>query len=305
MDQQVNSNGQLIPLNHLALIAVSGQDNANFLQGQLSCDINALADLQASLAAFCNPKGRVISTLLVLKFQEMFWLILPAGLVDSVLQKLQRYVLRAKVSLNGSDAGWQLFGWQGEAVQSWGNAAAAAYGLDDALLFKLPWSESRYLGIARQLPVAAEKDRNPGMAESWQYLDVSARIPWFEVEQSELYTPQMLNLDQLGGVSFAKGCYTGQEIIARTFYLGKAKRHLFLAETPMTTDLTADGLAVLDAESQRVLGRVLVAQCGLQQAVMLVVLQDEDAQLLNLILDDARRTIIKIADVSQVDGTCS
>ena len=276
-----------------------GEDSAKFLQGQLTCDITSLPESQASLAAFCNPKGRVISTLLIVKTAKAFLLILPASLLDKVFKKLQIYILRSSVRLSDQNQSMQLLGLACQTAIEL-NSCTEAFGLagEDICIVKLPSPFSRYLAITpRPLPAEIanrQSSFNIGNAEEWRYQDVSSGFPWFEESQSELYIPQMLNVDGLGGISFNKGCYTGQEIIARTHYLGKTKRSLFLAECGVIDKSPDGGMAILDRETRQNVGNILSAQTFSQNTRLLLVLQAADAESKNLVLDDAKRTAIKI-----------
>ena len=304
MDKPSDSNLNILPLSHLAAIAVTGEDSAKFLQGQLTCDINSLSASLASIAAFCNPKGRVISTLLVVKSTEAFLLILPASLLDKVLNKLKMYILRSDVQLINQSQNLTLYGLHRplplaeELKLPTENFAVSG---NDPIMIKLPSTLPRYLCVANQPQSAATLSQQNSFsiadAEEWRYQDISSGSPWFEAEQSELYIPQMLNIDGLGGISFNKGCYTGQEIVARTHYLGKTKRHLFLAECDGTLETPESGTTVLDRETKQNVGSVLSAQTCAQNTRLLVVLQTADAESKNLMLDDAKRTAIKLVPI--------
>jgi tRNA-modifying protein YgfZ len=304
LDKPPDSTRKIFPLSHLAVIVVAGEDVAKFLQGQLTCDINSLSASQASIAAFCNPKGRVISTLLVAKSMDAFLLILPASLLDKVLNKLKMYILRSAVRLIDQSQSLTLFGLH-YPLPALAELNLPAENLTvsggDPIMIKLPSAQPRYLCIAKQPQAAATLSQQHtlsiGEAEEWRYRDISSGFPWFEAEQSELYIPQMLNIDGLGGISFSKGCYTGQEIVARTHYLGKTKRHLFLAECDAPLETPNVGTTVLDGETKQNVGSVLSAQTYSQNTRFLVVLQVADAESKNLILDDAKQTAIKLVTI--------
>ena len=285
-----SSNSRIFNLNYLAVIEVSGADSAKFLQGQLTCNVNDLSDSQASIAAFCTAKGRVISSLIIIKTVDGFCLLLPASLLEKVLKKLQMYVLRSAVKLVDKSDEWAFYGLQ---TQEPVNPAEPAFSVNqaDAMVIKLPSALSRYLMIKPiQSPVIVDQAADYG----WRYQDILDGLPWFEFDQSEQYTPQMLNIDQLGGISFTKGCYTGQEIVARTHYLGKAKRSLFAAQSKQLLDLPCDGCAVFDSQTQQAVGHVLTAQHYLQQTYLLIVLQVADADCQSLNLDDEQRSLITL-----------
>jgi folate-binding protein YgfZ len=159
------------------VLTVRGRDAASFLQGQLTRDVAALGEGELGLAALLTPQGRVVATPWLARRADGYDLVLPAALAPAVCERLQRFVLRAKVTLAllAPDAGP-------------GSAAAPA---------------ATTLALVR------------------------AGLPEVGVEASEEWIPQMLNLDLVGAISFQKGCYTGQEIVARTQHLGRIKRRMF------------------------------------------------------------------------------
>ena len=281
----------LYHLSHLAAIEVIGDDASQFLQGQLTCNVNELTETKASIAAFCNPKGRAISTLLIIKIPSGFLLILPRSLLDKVINKLQMYVLRSKVKLTDKTNELTIIGLS--------CSEPAATGLDlpnddfhcshsgNQILVKLPSTYPRFLCITN----AGDTLQGfvEGKEQEWRYLDISCGFPWFELDQSEKYIPQALNIDQLGGISFNKGCYTGQEIVARTHYLGQIKRQLCLAECQRVLRPSGD-LAVKDVETQQKTGEVLALQAIADSTRLLLVLQTVDGKAKNLILDDIEQT---------------
>lgn len=288
MDSSINT--RIFNLNYLAVIEVSGADSAKFLQGQLTCNVNDLSDSQASIAGFCTAKGRVISSLIIIKTADSFCLLLPASLLDKVLKKLQMYVLRSAVKLVDKREQWAVYGLQ---TQEPANSVEPAFFVNQSefITIKLPSALSRHVIIKPiQSPITVNQDSN----DAWRYQDILDGLPWFEFEQSEQYTPQMLNIDQLGGISFTKGCYTGQEIVARTHYLGKAKRSLFAAQSNQLLALPCDGCAVLDSQTQQTVGHVLTAQHYQQQTYLLIVLQVADVDLPSLVLDDQQHSVITL-----------
>ena len=293
-NREANPANTLYKLHHLSAIEVSGEDASQFLQGQLTCNITEITREKASIAAFCTPKGRVISTLLIIKTQQGFLMLLPRSLLDKVLQKLQMYVLRSKVKLIDASESFSLHGlYQPSEIEDFSLPKSDFHcSFNETLIcIKLPCLTPRFLCITANNSTAflAPKNFNIGSYDEWRYQDISCGLPWFDAEQSELYIPQMLDIDRLGGISFNKGCYTGQEIVARTHYLGKAKRQLFLAECNRTL-LQTSNFAVKDAQTQEKLGTILALQAHTETTRLLLVLQTVDAETKNLILDDSEQT---------------
>jgi folate-binding protein YgfZ len=206
----------LTKLDDLAVLSARGADAVKFLQGQLSQDLAPLLDGDAVLAGLHNPQGRCIAVLRVLRVtREQLLLVLPAGLAEPVRQILQRYVLRARVKLETAATAWRVYGTTGP------DAAAAA---STRLSMAMDASGARQLIVApRGEPLP---DGDVVARHSWRRDDIEAGLPEITAATSGLFVAQMLNLDLLGGIAFDKGCYTGQEVIARAHYRGQVKRRM-------------------------------------------------------------------------------
>ena len=205
------------------LIRASGEDARDFLQGQLSNDVQLLTSNHTVSAAYCTPQGRVLALVTLLPQTDGILMLLPADLVQAVLKRLQMYVLRARVNLQQVDSehllicGDELPGGvrqRDELVQGPDGLGWVA-STEPALFWRL-------LAAPKHAPPTTPYDAN--QARLWHIL---AGLPAINEGSSGQYIPQMLNLDALGAVSFRKGCYTGQEIVARTHHLGRIKRRLF------------------------------------------------------------------------------
>lgn len=216
----------LTRLDDLTVIAVRGTDAAAFLQGQLSQDVEELADGAATLAGLHNPQGRCLALLRVLRVaRDQYLLVLPADMLESVRGLLARYVLRAKVSIVDAGTVWRVYGASGP------DAVAAA---STRLSMAVDADEQRQLIVApRGEPIP---DGEPDSRENWRLEDIAAGLPEIRTATAGLFVAQMLNLDLLGAISFGKGCYTGQEVIARAHYRGQVKRRMqrFATESEST-----------------------------------------------------------------------
>ncbi|HTS22361.1 MAG TPA: folate-binding protein [Casimicrobiaceae bacterium] len=230
----------LCDLGPLAVLAVTGTDAATFLQGQLTSDVTAMADGATQLSAWCSAKGRVVADFLVRRASsERFELLLPSSLLPPIEKRLRMYVLRAKVSIADASRGTVRLGIGGPAAAA---CIAASIGVTPALQHSLvidggiliTMRGNRFLLLSRpeRAPglwsTLAERARPAGYA-CWEWLTVRAGVPVVTAATQEAFVPQMLNLDALDAISFGKGCYTGQEIVARTQYLGRLKERLALA----------------------------------------------------------------------------
>ncbi|TWC34612.1 hypothetical protein FBY03_11268 [Pseudomonas sp. SJZ079] len=224
------------PLSHEGVLAVRGPDASKFLQGQLTCNLNYLNEHSSSLGARCTPKGRMLSSFRIVSVEDGYLLTMARELVEPQLADLQKYAAFSKSKLSDESAAWVRFGL------SDGDGALVGLGLDlpqtsdsvaranDLLAVRLSdgraelWApasaaDTLHNRLAAQLPEAA--------LNRWILAQVRAGVGQVLGNTRELFIPQMLNLQALGGVSFKKGCYTGQEIVARMQYLGKLKRRLY------------------------------------------------------------------------------
>ena len=228
-------------LSHYGLIAFSGEDTQTFLHGQITNDLRGLQESTAVFAAYLSPKGRMLANFLVMKRGDDVLVMLPEALRESIQKRLSMFILRSKVK--GRDAGpeWVRLGIDGADAASLIAdilATAAPVGMmavaHGANAFALRLGDGRFdLFLAPDAaPAAWEKltaRARPVGAPVWDWLMVQAGVPVVLPQTQDHFVPQMANMEILGGVSFNKGCYPGQEIVARSQYLGKVKRRLHLA----------------------------------------------------------------------------
>lgn len=290
----MNSAADIYNLDFLSVIAVTGNDSAGFLQGQLSCNIKTLSPEQASIAAYCTAKGRVISILIVVPYADGFWLILPTSLIEQVQKRLQMYVLRSAVKLVRLAS--SVLGLSSQSASLLDLALPltdfACSIQDSRCLLKIPSvNQSRYLFLTSEFPATDTQPK--GENAWWRFEDIRAGLPWFEADQSENYTPHMLSLDTLGGISLDKGCYTGQEIIARTHYLGKNKRQLYAGQIDADIYIPS-GQSVVDPQSLQTVGHVLFAQSYQQITRILMVLNLENDHSGTFAIHDSDLTTIEL-----------
>lgn len=226
------------PLTHLGLIEVSGSDAQGFLHNQLTSDVKHLPPTAAQHSAWCSAKGRMLASFLLFRAAHGYRLQLSGDLLPTIHKRLQMFVLHSKVALADHSDDCVLLGLAGRQSP----AAIAATGLPtpgealttqafaDGVVICLAAERYEIVVDAAAAPTLwaqlAARARPVG-TPVWQWLDIRAGIPLITQRTSEEFVPQMANFEQLGGVSFHKGCYPGQEVIARTQYLGKVKRHLY------------------------------------------------------------------------------
>jgi hypothetical protein len=220
------------------LIKVSGEDAETFLHGQATCDVKALKPGRSTQGAFCTPKGRVIANFRLLRSEQGFYLILAADLAATVYKRLRMYMLRSKVAVDDLTPNRGLLGLIGAGFEPELEALGVALPEEPDSWVEGGDHFALRLGDGRTL-VAAAADTTarfgaalleklaPLNADAWRLRNIEAGVPEVGEAVTEEFLPQMLNLDLLGGVGFKKGCYTGQEIVARTHYLGQLKRRMF------------------------------------------------------------------------------
>jgi hypothetical protein len=225
-------------LGPLAALSVVGADAASFLQGQVTSDVQALAPGSLQLSAWCSPKGRVLANFIVRRIDaERFELLLHRLLLDSIRRRLSMFVLRSKVAIDDASDQTVRIGVGGPAALECIAAAGPAPALyrsaaiDSGTIAALPGS--RFIAFVAPAEAPALWDRLTGARAAgfscWRWLTIRAGVPMILPPTQDQFVPQMLNLDALGAISFEKGCYAGQEIVARTRYLGRLKERLALA----------------------------------------------------------------------------
>ena len=227
-------------LEHYGFLAVEGPDTGKFLQGQTTCDLDKVSDTQAQLGAFCTVKGRTLSSFLIASDQQHHLLRMRRDLVATTAKAIAKYIVFSKathtdasedftaIGLSGATAGSiiaRVFGaLPGGQYQSVSRDGAVAVQLDEgAMLFEC-WLPSDQLAL---LWPQLNSGQALLSAQHWQLLVIRQGCGEVSAATSELFIPQMLNYHLTGAISFTKGCYTGQEVIARMHYKGKLKRQLY------------------------------------------------------------------------------
>jgi tRNA-modifying protein YgfZ len=236
----------LCDLSQFGTLKVAGEDAQKFLQNLLSSDIVAVNASTAQLSSFNSPKGRMLASFLIWQQGGDYFLQLPRSLTSAMHKKLNMYVLRAKVKVSDVSDETVCLGIAGKgaadllqrnlSVALKQNNAVAQH--DDACVIRLSAQRFQINTTVQQAVALWGKlaaTARPSAASCWDWLNIQAGIPVITPATQEQFVLQMANLDILGGVSFKKGCYPGQEIVARTHYLGKQKRRMFLAHVETTS----------------------------------------------------------------------
>jgi folate-binding protein YgfZ len=235
-------------LAHLGILRFTGADALSFLQGQVSNDTQPLSAGTPVLAAYSSPQGRVLALIYLLPHSSGVTAILPREILVPTMERMRKYILRAKVHIEDA-ADLVVAGQFGAA---W--TAASRYVEDDGIgMAPVGHDESRHWIIGRPEKIAAAADAAAAkrFEDAWRLADIRAGLPQVYAATSEAFVAQMLNLDLLDGISFSKGCYTGQEIIARTQHLGRIKRRLFRLSLPSGTWNVGQLLRLTDGRQGR------------------------------------------------------
>jgi folate-binding protein YgfZ len=306
------SNNIISDLSYLAIIEISGADAESFLNAQFTSNIKRQSEHQLQFSAWCNPKGQVKTTFYIYRHADNFYILLPEELKVSFLKQLGMYILRADVRLTDHSDSLTRLGLcveKSDLEKSNVEQPDVFNQLPDNLAV-LPLAstesgqgQSRYIIIFdNEQEVSVRDTLTEQLTDTdssvWKGLDIQSGIPWLTLETAEKFLPQMLNLDLMEALDYQKGCYPGQEIIARLHYRGELKRNLYLAmcaskETPVA------GASIVS--SDKTVGTVIQAQTDVEATYLLAVI-DNDLIRDNLFLyntDGPRLTVSSL--IKQTD----
>jgi len=227
-------------LSHFSTLVIAGGDANEFLQGQFTNDVNKIDENSSQLSGFCNNKGRMIANYRLFQHQSNYFISIRNDLVDRSITHLQNYILRAEVAIqdvseqlihigvSGNNAETLLASY----IDNLSSTIDSVSFNDNYIAIRIAGSTPRYEifcsleHAARLWKELAEKIKVVN-SEYWNYLDIKNGLPFIDSVTSEEFVPQMANMELINGISFEKGCYTGQEIVARTHFLGKQKRRTY------------------------------------------------------------------------------
>ncbi|AVD84587.1 folate-binding protein YgfZ [Pseudomonas sp. SWI6] len=293
------------PLSHEGILAVRGSDAGKFLQGQLTCNINYLSLEYASLGARCMVKGRMQSSFRILPEGNGYLLAMASELLEAQMADLKKYAVFSKATLTDESAAWARFGLQG------GNAALAALGLTAptsigatvrhqgliALCISADrielWVPGEQADAVREVLAASLPE---GSLNDWLLGQIRAGIGQVTGPTRELFIPQMINLQAVDGVSFKKGCYTGQEIVARMQYLGKLKRRQYRLALDEQA-VPAPGTEIFSPTHGSSVGEVVIAASDGPGCELLAVLSAEAVEDDNLHLGSPEGPRLTLLDL--------
>lgn len=249
--------GHVVWLKQTGLLVLEGEDAVSFIHGQLSNDIEHLGNNQARLAAYCNPQGRMLALFHAWKSAGKVWLTVPLDILPALQKRLQMYILRAKVTISDESGNMAILGIGGEkggeVLSKWFDTLPSEpFGKTEnehGVLVRVAdaFGFPRYLlTIPDNSLQAVESELSATLSvcdeNGWTMGDIKAGVPQITLPVQDKFIPQMVNLEEVGGLSFKKGCYPGQEVIARSQYKGTVKRRMVhgMVELPFEGNPSVD-----------------------------------------------------------------
>ena len=274
------------PLEQFSVLCIEGADAGAFLHAQLSNDILSLADGGSVMAAYCEPAGRVLAVVLVHRSRSSYYLVLHRSLESAISRRLRLYVLRSAVTIKMCTGEQPLFGVVRHKSAGW----------------PYPVDSERWLQFGDSAD-STHEDSDVMTTQQWQKADIRSGLAWLDSTTSGQFLPQALNLVALGAVDFNKGCYPGQEIIARSHYLGTVKRQLIRTVIPESIEAmpgqelyTESG----DGEEQRAGEIVASVAEGADSEILAVVKTSACGQKLNCYINENKFETGRISEVNKL-----
>ncbi len=306
------NNHTLCDLSHYGLIRVQGEEAESFLQNQFCNDLRKVSESLSQLNGYCNPKGRVLAFFRLFQRNGDYYLRLPREILDPTLNRLRMFVLMTKVTLEDASEQLMHIGFSGPRADEHlrtclGDIPVA---LDQVThsgelsVVRVPGSQPRFeiygsdAAVKKLWRQLAESAAPVGYG-SWALMDIRAAIPDIVEETREAFVPQMINLQAINALSFKKGCYPGQEIVARMHYLGKLKRRMFLAHIDgETVPAPGNSLFAEGSESAQGVGKVVSAQPNPDGGVdLLAVIEISSAEQRQLHIGDAQGPLMILREL--------
>ncbi len=263
----------LCDLSNLGLIQASGDEAQSFLHGQFTNDFNAITSDKSQLSSYCNPKGRMLSIFRIFKQSENYFLLIHKDAIEITLKKLNMFKLMAKVELTDVSDDYAVFGIAGpgsDELLSTVNLTppkenSQVTQISDSTIIKMPSQSLRYLLISKvdyAINIWNEISKRVILANSsvWEIFDIQDGVPQITSATSEAFIPQMVNLELIDGVNFQKGCYPGQEIVARTHYLGKPNRRMYRIKIDDSECPLAGDNVYSNSDGDQPVGKIVTAQ---------------------------------------------
>jgi len=314
-NQKAESSNIICDLSQYSTLVVAGDDAVDFMQGQFTNDVKNVDENNSQLNAFCNNKGRMTANLRLFKYQNNYFFSVRNNLVERSIEHLQNYILRAQVVIQNVSEQLIHLGVSGENAEKLlspfieiNNQAidGVSYN-DDYIAIRVASAQAekkpRYEifcspQYAKTLWQAVSEKAEVVNSSSWDYLNIQAGLPFIDSHTSEEFVPQMVNMDLINGVSFTKGCYTGQEIVARMHYLGKLKKRCYKVFIDSEDKpATGDKLFAENARAGQNTGMIIMAEKNPESGYdALAVIQSADTES-KLFLNDADGPVVTVKEL--------
>jgi len=310
-EQSAFDNLVLADLSHYSLIEASGDDVVDFLQGQLTNDIKLVTENLGQLSAYCNPKGRILANFRIFKRNNSYFLRLRSDICEPTLKRLRMFIMRSKVNLFDRSNDLSRIGIAGlNATKQLATVFSTlpkitdeSISENDITIIKLAGTLPRYEAHGttekiKELWGKLQKEATAIGENSWNLLTIRAAIPEIVSETVEAFVPQMVNLQAINSLSFTKGCYPGQEVVARMHYLGKLKRRLFIGSVE-SDELPISGQSIMTSDkNEQKVGQVVTASWSKNRQIeFLAVLQIEKAENETLHIGSSTGPLIQLMDL--------
>lgn len=299
-------------LSHYSLLAIRGADRDSFLHSQFVNDVQALDESSSHLNGYCNPKGRMIANFRVFKRDGTTYLRLPKELTETLVKRLNMYKLRSKVEIEDVSDAFVRIGLSGKtADQKLASVLDDVPAAVDEALYTNNLTVIRVPGITPSYELYSDEnsiqniwtrldvDSAPVGVEAWRMIEILAGMPHVLTDTSEEFVPQMLNYQAINGLSFKKGCYPGQEIVARMHYLGKLKKRMYLARIRSDDrPLPNQALVSNKKDSGSNTGNIINAEAHPDGGyIVLAVIQISDAESTDIHLENINGPLLELQDL--------
>ena len=292
-------------LPQFGVVEVDGRDASDFLQSQLTSDIDKLKIQEIQFSAWCNPQGRVLANFIVIRRENNFLLLLHAELVEKMCSRLSMYILRSNVTIVNKSNDSKCFGIYGEeTIALINNTRTSDTKYHESVIFDVPDNLNQRAILIELSSKNSLIDIVPTEficedANAWQTMDIIAAIPWITDKTSESLLPQELGLESLDGLSYEKGCFPGQEIIARLHYRGDAKYKLFIGIAGATNILPVEGTKLYVTEGGKSCGTIINLAKGSEESIrMLLLVHKNQASVDIFYLEDGTTINFNLLDAA-------
>ena len=301
----------LCDLSHFSVIVIAGNDARTLMQGQFTNDVAKVSESNSQLSAFCNNKGRMIANFRLFENQQNYFLSMKNDLVERSIKHLQNYILRSHVAIQDISEQLIHIGLSGDNttdllssfIDNINTEIDSISHNENYIAIRVAGLKPRYeifctLEHAKTLWDKVSQQAEVVNSSSWEYLNIQAGIPFIDANSSEEFVPQMANMELINGISFEKGCYTGQEIVARMHYLGKLKKRCYKVHIATENKPKAgDKLFAENARAGQNTGAIIEAGKNPESGYdALAVIQIADTES-NLFLNDAVGPVVTVKEL--------